>query len=145
ENSIHTWKSLSDENAEGIGTNWGSMLTGVGQDKHGIVNDQFENNNLQDFPVVFRRVKQAIPNSDIRTFTTSPQFNEFLTQGADVRDVLADDQAVKNAVIQALSVDTITFVTGHLSDIDAAGAAHGYDLSVPEYHDAILRFDSQVG
>src|SRR5690606_1891730 len=59
ENSIHTWKSLSDENAEGIGTNWGSMLTGVGQDKHGIVNDQFENNNLQDFPVVFRRVKQA--------------------------------------------------------------------------------------
>src|SRR5690606_4870793 len=106
---------------------------------------QFENNNLQDFPVVFRRVKQAVPNSDIRTFTTSPQFHEYLTQGADVRQVLGDDQAVKDAVIQALAVDTITFVTGHLSDIDAAGAAHGYDLSVPEYRDAILRFDSQIG
>jgi len=145
EHSIHTWKSLSDENAEGDGANWANMLTGVGQDKHRIVGNQFENNNLQDFPVVFRRVKQAVPNSDIRTFTTSPQFHEYLTQGADVRQVLGDDQAVKDAVIQALAVDTITFVTGHLSDIDAAGAAHGYDLSVPEYRDAILRFDSQIG
>lgn len=145
EHSIHTWKSLSDEAVEGFGTHWADMVTGVDKDKHRIVNDDFQDNNLQNFPVVFQRVKQTMPHSDIRAFTTSATFHEHLTTGADQRELLGNDQAVKDAIIDALGVDTITFVTGHLSAVDAVGAAHGYDISVPEYHDAILQFDAQVG
>lgn len=145
-NAIYSWESLSDENAASLnGTNWADMLTGVQQDKHGVQGNDFSNDQLADFPLLFERINAAIPNSDVRAYTPAAVFFEHLTTGADTRELLDGDEAVKDAAVAALAADDITMVTAHFMDIDIAGSEHGYDLSVPQYRDAIFRFDSYVG
>lgn len=143
--SIYSWVSLSDETVENPGTNWADMLTGVKKDKHGIVGNDFSNNNFETFPLMYERVKAAKPESDIRVFTSSSIFNNNLTGGVDVREVVSNDSAVKDRIINTLSEDDITMITGHFTSVDQAGAQYGYDNSVPHYKNAILQFDEYVG
>src|SRR5690606_13290472 len=42
-NSIYSWVSVSDEGTVEPGANWASLLTGVTKDKHGVLNNDFEN------------------------------------------------------------------------------------------------------
>jgi len=145
-NSIYSWESLSDEETGSQnGTNWADMLTGVQKAKHGIQGDNFANADLEDFPLLFERIQAANPESDVRVYTPSPLFFEQLTAGAKERELLDGDAAVKDAAISALEVDTITMVTLHFTGIDQAGSQYGYDLSVPQYRDALVAFDGYVG
>ncbi|MFC3196072.1 alkaline phosphatase family protein [Parapedobacter deserti] len=144
--SIYSWESLADEETTPEnGTNWASMLTGVQKDKHGIVGDDFSAANLERFPLIFERIQTALPNSDLRTYTASQSFFDHLTAGADERQLLSDDESVKTAAVAALGVDTITMVTAHFNGADAVGAQYGYDLSVPQYAEALEQFDAYVG
>lgn len=145
-NAIYSWESLSDEESASLnGTNWADMLTGVEKDKHGVQGNDFSEAELDNFPLLFERIHAAMPNSDVRAYTAAPLFHEQLTAGADERELLDSDAAVNAAAVAALAADDITMVTAHFTGIDQAGSDHGYDLSVPQYRDAIFQFDSYVG
>jgi len=143
--SIYSWVSLSDETVDNPGTNWTDMLTGVRKNKHGVVGNDFSNNNLESFPLMYERVKAAQPESDIRVFTTSSIFNSNLTAGVDVNELVSNDDEVKDRVINSLGEEDVTLITGHFTSVDQAGAQYGYDNSVPQYKSAILNFDEYVG
>ncbi|WP_257667480.1 DUF4983 domain-containing protein [Parapedobacter tibetensis] len=144
-NAIYSWESLADEETTPEnGTNWGDMLTGVQKDKHGINGDDFTNADLEDFPLLFERIQTALPNSDLRAYTPSQTFFDHMTAGTDERELLADDESVKTAAMAALEVDTITMVTAHFTGIDAVGTQYGYDLSVPQYAEALQQFNGHV-
>ena len=143
--SIYSWVSLSDETVNSTGTNWTDMLTGVRKSKHGVEGNDFSNNNLESFPLMYERVKAAQPESDIRVFTTSQLFNSNLTAGVDVSEAVANDVAVKDKIINSLGDTDVTMITGHFTSVDQAGAQYGYDNSVPQYKSAILTFDTYVG
>lgn len=143
--SIYSWVSLSDDEVTGDAANWASLLTGVSKEKHGVVNDDFSSAHLDDYPVVFARVKTVLPESKISVFGSSSLFTERLAEGADVKESFAGDQQVTSAVVDALAEQDATFITAQFSDVDKAGEAYAYDLSSPEYKAAILAFDSQVG
>src|SRR5690606_40163891 len=98
------------------------MLTGVRKNKHGVVGNDFANNNLETFPLMYERVKAAQPESDIRVFTTSTIFNSNLTAGVDVSEVVSNDVAVKDRIINSLSEGDVTMITGHFTSVDRAGA-----------------------
>lgn len=145
-NAIYSWESLSDEETGSLsGTNWADMLTGVQQAKHGVQGNDFSNSHLDNFPVLFERIANAQPNSELHAYTAAPLFYENLTLGANTRELLGDDAAVKDAAAAALAVDGITMVTAHFTNIDKAGSQFGYDLSVPQYREAIFGFDQYVG
>ncbi|QEC54003.1 concanavalin A-like lectin/glucanase superfamily protein [Anseongella ginsenosidimutans] len=143
--SIYSWVSLSDDEINGDAGNWASLLTGVEKEKHGVVNNDLSSANLDEYPVIFERVKEALPESSISVFGTSALFTEQLSAGADVKETFDGDEGVTAAVIDALSEDDATFITAQFSGVDEAGAAHTYDLSSPEYKAAILAFDDQLG
>src|SRR5690606_26026504 len=94
--SIYSWVSLSDETVTSPGTNWTDMLTGVKKNKHGVVGNDFSENDLETYPLIYERVKEAQPESDIRVFTPSTIFENNLTAGVDVSEVVANDAAVKD-------------------------------------------------
>ncbi|WP_188506592.1 alkaline phosphatase family protein [Parapedobacter pyrenivorans] len=145
-NAIYSWESLSDEESAALnGANWADMLTGVQQDKHGVVGNDFSNERLDDFPLLFERIQAAMPNSNVQAYTSAPLFYEQLTTGADDRALLDNDGAVKDAAAAALAAEDITIVTAHFTGIDQAGSQYGYDLSVPQYREAIFGFDQYVG
>lgn len=143
--SIYSWVSLSDETVTQPGTAWTDMLTGVRKSKHNVEGNNFSGNNFAAFPLLFKRIKESYPKSSLKVFTTSALFRNNLSTGADVSELLADDAAVKDKVVASLGEPELTMVTGHFSGIDAAGAGGGYDLTVPAYKEAILRFDTYLG
>lgn len=142
--SIYSWASLSDETVTGKGTNWTDMLTGVKKGKHGVIDNDFENNNFETFPLIYERIKEIKPESDIRVFTPSTLFKENLTTGADVSEILENDEKVKEAIVEGMKTEDVTLLVGHFTSVDQAGAQNGYDNSVPEYKEAILQFDAYV-
>ncbi|MFB5946837.1 alkaline phosphatase family protein [Albibacterium profundi] len=143
--SIYSFVSISDPEVQQTGTNWADMLTGVQKDKHGIVGNDFDDSNLDAFPLITERIKAANEESGTELFTSSALFQSNFSAGVDVSEVLSNDAAVKDAAVASLSSDDATLITAHFTGVDKVGAQFGYDNSVPEYKEAILTFDGYVG
>lgn len=144
-NSIYSWNSLADEENPENGTNWADLLTGVKAGKHGVVGNDFTKSKFQDYPLIFNRIKTAKPNAKIVSFASTPTFSEKLNAGVDISETPGNDDGVKAGIVNSLKTDTASFIVGQFKEIGEAGATHGYDVSKPEYKDAILRFDAAVG
>lgn len=143
--AIYSWESLADEETSPEnGTNWADMLTGVQKNKHGVVGNDFSNANLEDFPLLFQRIQNALPSSNVQVYTASQPFFDHMTDGADERALLTDDDAVTSSAVTGLGIDSVTMITVHFTEVDAVGAQYGYDLSVPQYAEALQRFDARI-
>lgn len=143
--SIYSWVSLSDVTVSEPGTDWADMLTGVQKAKHNVDGNNFSQNNLAAFPVIYKRIKESNPGSSLKVFSASNTFINNLTEGADVHEAVADDKAVTAKAVSSLSEESITLLTAHFSSVNTAGASSGYDLSVPAYKQAIINFDGYLG
>ncbi|EDM35577.1 hypothetical protein PBAL39_03509 [Pedobacter sp. BAL39] len=143
--SIYSWTSLADEENPQAGTNWADLLTGVRKSKHGVIGNDFSANKFEAYPLIFSRIKAANPRTKIVSYASSALFNEQLSEDVDEHAALGTDVAVKSAIVTALQTDTASFIVGQFKDVDAAGAAEGYDVSKPGYKAAINTFDSQLG
>jgi hypothetical protein len=143
--SIYSWNGLSDTSRNNA-TNWASMLTGVGKDKHGVLGDSFAGSQLGSYPVVFKRIKDVNPDARVASFASSELFKEKLTAGADVSESFGnDDEALKVRMAAFIRSDNASLILGQFSGIETAGKASGFDNSFPAYKDAIKSFDTRVG
>jgi hypothetical protein len=142
--SIYSWVALNEPEATQNPSNWANMLTGVKKTKHLVTDDNLTNNNLQNYPVIFKRIKESRPQTKIAAYTSSTVFKS-LTTGADISTLVASDDQVKASVINQLNTDTASVIVGHFTDVDKAGIASGYDNSFSGYKSAIEKFDTNVG
>jgi len=143
-NAIYSWVGLNEPEVTLDASNWASILTGVKKAKHMVTSDDLTNNNLQNYPAVFKRIKENRATTKIAAYTSSPVFQK-LTADATINSLLTNDDAVKAAVINQLNTDTASVILGHFTDVEKAGASVGYDNSFPAYKAAIEKFDSSVG
>lgn len=144
-NSIYSWTSLSEENAAGISSNWANLFTGVNYSKHGVLDDNFDNNKFEAYPLLFDRIKESSEDSiRMSLISSNSSFIEHFGDDTENQQV-TNDQEVTSQVIQALGQEELSFITGHFTEVDVAGATGGYDSSKPAYKAAIEKFDSQVG
>jgi hypothetical protein len=145
ENALHSFNSLSDEN--GLeSTSWADMLTGVNKAKHKVTTADFSGNNLANYPMFFKQIKQA--NSNLRTaaFSSSPAFSQQLISNADVNENFNnDDEAVKTALVKELKQENASVIVAEFNGIEKAGKQYGYDASVAQYSAAILTVDAYIG
>ncbi|WP_158617932.1 LamG-like jellyroll fold domain-containing protein [Chitinophaga lutea] len=144
-NAIYSWNSLTD--TLGVqAASWAGMLTGVGGSRHQVINNDFSGNNLAAFPPFTKLVKSRLPEYPIRFFGASKSLLSNLSTGSDKAVAFEnDDPAVKNAVLAALAEDTAGLIIAQFGSVNAAGAAYGYDASVPQYRDAVGVLDGYVG
>ncbi|MEI5985217.1 MULTISPECIES: LamG-like jellyroll fold domain-containing protein [Sphingobacterium] len=142
-NAIHSWVSLSEENALDVASNWTDVLTGVNYVKHGVRSDDFSTNKLASFPVVYKRVMDYADSIKMNVISTKQTFIDHYATGI-TSQLASNDEDVKSKVIAALGQSDLSFITGHFSDIDKAGEASGYDNSYPTYKASIEKFDGQL-
>lgn len=144
DSALYTWNGIGDSAAID-GGNWATMLTGVRAVKHGIVNNDYSNSKLDKYPVFFQRIKETKPDMRTVAITSSPDLSTNLI-GATVTEnkSAGNDAAAKDAIIAELQKNEATVVLGQLKGVAEAGAQFGYDASVPEYRDAILKADGYV-
>lgn len=144
DSAVYTWNGIGDSAAVD-GGNWATMLTGVRPIKHGIVNNDYTNSKLGQYPVFFQRIKESKPAMRTVALTASPDLsNKLIGATATENKSLGSDAAVKDAVIAELQKDEASVVLGQFKGVADAGTQFGYDVSVPQYTDAILKTDGYI-
>jgi hypothetical protein len=126
------------------GPGWSSMLTGVWEQKHGVKDNTFTGSNFTDWPHFFDRLKVQYPALYVASIVHWAPINAHILQGADLEQSFATDVEVATAAVDLLENGDPDVVFLHFDDVDAAGQAHGYHPSVPEYLAAIATVDAQV-
>jgi Domain of unknown function (DUF4983)/Type I phosphodiesterase / nucleotide pyrophosphatase/Concanavalin A-like lectin/glucanases superfamily len=144
DHAIFSWYSITDTQIADY-TTWADLLTGVHKEKHNIDGNTLDGNNLKNFPVFFKYIKERSPQTRITAFSASNDLGNLVTD-ADVNKVFADDDAATtSAALGELAKDSTGLVMVQYNGVDANGAQYGYDLSVPQYRAAILQTDDYIG
>ncbi len=142
-NSTYAWNSISEDSLGVSG--WASMVTGVKSAKHMVKGNDLAGNKLEDYPVIFKRLKTANPNMKIAAYASTALFKEKFTEGADVSENKGSDAAVKDALIGSFQNDTASVIVGEFKGVDIAGQTGGYGLDNPGYKAAIKQMDDYIG
>lgn len=145
DSAVFSWAGISDSTGA-EGTTWADLLTGVTSEKHGVTGDDYTNIKTADYPVFFKRLKDAGAVSRSAAFVTNPEVSRYLLEGnVDVNKTFTADADVKAAIISELQNDSTAVVLGEFNEVQAAGKQFGYDASIPEYAAAIIKADQAVG
>lgn len=144
--AIYSWVSLSEEHDDlnGTGADLANIITGVSQNKHLVIGDNFNNNNFQTFPTVYTRVAANAKSTEFKVYSSSKLFVDHLAPVAAAKLENSDAEVV-NGVKEGLKLPEITMLTAHFTAVDKAGKASQYDNSSASYKTAIENFDKQVG
>jgi hypothetical protein len=126
------------------GPAWSSVLTGVWAEKHGVVNNDLDPNNLDSFPHFLQR----LGNRRTASIVGWAPLNERLIGAgrADVMEAYASDQRVCERVVALLERDAdVEAVFVQLDEVDVWGHRAGYGSWSPFYYRAVVRADRMVG
>lgn len=145
--ATYTYEGLAD-NKYNVITNasaWTTMLTGYDYTKHNVTSEDFSGLNLQTTPTVFTRIKSSLNNARTVSIASTIAFNDKLAADATVKQNVADDAAVKTAVVTELTTNNPSMVVAQFHNAETAGAANGYTAATPAYAAAIKSIDGYIG
>ncbi|QTE22829.1 alkaline phosphatase family protein [Polaribacter cellanae] len=128
------------------GPGWTSMLSGVWQNKHGVVNNTYEGAQFSKYPHFFKYIKEASPKSrTVSIVEWNPINDNMASLAADVFTNANSDADVKNKVANELLNNNPTALFVQLSDVDITGHRTGFSPQNPNYINAIETVDTQIG
>ena len=129
------------------GPGWSSMLTGVWQDKHKVVDNSFSGSNFSRYPHFFKRIEENNSNSRTVSLSQWHPINDQIANGfADITRNTADSSAdVKNKAVAELGVEELTALFVHFDDVDHAGHGSGFSPDNSNYINAIETVDAAIG
>ena len=126
---------------------WGSMLTGVGPEIHGLTNDIVSKREYpQDsaFPSLFRRIRDVFPKAELGSYC---DWNP-ITAGMIERDIQLATDTARDTQLTPIICDYIkkkkpTFLFVQFDSIDHAGHHNGYGTAA--FMKRINEVDALVG
>lgn len=129
------------------GPGWSSMLTGVWQDKHKVVDNSFSGSNFTRYPHFFKRIEENNPNSRTVSVSQWHPINDQIANGfADIARNTADSSVdVKNKAVAELGIEDLTALFVHFDDVDHAGHGSGFSPDNSNYINAIETVDAAIG
>ena len=127
------------------GSGWGSLLTGVWREKHGVRGNDFKRANFAEFPDFLLRTKKARPDSWVASIVHWEPIQKQIVLRADVTTAYKTDAEVSASACRLLSEKNPDILFVHLDDVDGAGHKFGFDPKLPRYLDAIEKADEYVG
>jgi predicted AlkP superfamily pyrophosphatase or phosphodiesterase len=127
------------------GSGWGSLLSGVWREKHGVRGNDFKLSNFQEFPDCLTRIKKARPNAFVASIVHWDPIQKQIIKKSDVNAAYKTDAEVTKAACQLLTDKNPDLLFVHLDDVDGAGHRFGFDPKLPTYLKAIEKVDTQVG
>lgn len=134
-------------NAEEItysGPNWTSMLTGVHQSKHGVLNNSFEVDNYDTYPPFFHYIEKAQNSINTASIVNWTPINTYVS--IDFADIAPTESMNDASVFQeakdlllSSSVDVLFL---QFDELDGAGHSHGFSPGVIEYTNTANTLDT---
>lgn len=126
------------------GPGWSSMLTGVWSSKHQVINNDFLDPNLDQYPVFFSRLRDMWPDVYVVSVVHWEPINTKIVEGAD-EELFGSDEEVGQLAVKALSNPMVDVLFVAFDDVDGAGHKFTYDPAVRDYLGVIERTDGYIG
>jgi len=129
------------------GPGWSGLLTGVREDKHGVLDNSFINSNFTEYPHIFKRVKDNYPNGRTVSVCQWHPINNKIASGY-VDSLINTENSTNDVQIRTnkeLEVENLTSLFVHFDDVDAAGHKYGFDPNNINYTEAIENTDLAIG
>ena len=128
------------------GPNWSSILTGVHQYKHNVLNNEFENDNYSTYPHFFKYIENAQSSIKTASIVNWIPINTYvLNQNIDYSPVQPiNDATVLSEAQNILSNSNADVLFLQFDELDVVGHAHGFNSNVNEYADMANLIDSHV-
>jgi hypothetical protein len=127
------------------GPGWSNMLTGVWEDKHGVIDNSFVGSQYDDYPHLFNLLKSVDPGYYLASVCQWHPINDQIVDEADFIHNAADGQDVSNVAVSQLGVEELDAMFIHFDDVDIAGHTFTYSIESPQYLAAIEQVDVLVG
>jgi hypothetical protein len=144
-NGIYSPDALNDDITLS-GPGWSGILCGVRSDKHGVINNDFSNNNYQNYPSFFKYIKDFDPNLHTVSFCHWGPINDYiLNEYIDFKLNLGSDQEVFTIANNYINLNDPDIIFLHFDEVDYAGHNYGYSPNVSEYVSVIENIDKHVG
>lgn len=125
---------------------WTAMLTGVWHEKHNVLDNEYTNPNLAEYPHYYHRVKEQKPGLKLYSVVNWNPIHKILQEGdADIANYLLTDDKVAGRVADLLQNDNPDAMFVQLDDVDHAGHEYGYSVNTKQYLAAIEKADTLVG
>ena len=141
----YTFKARTDE-ISSSGPAWSAMLIGVWHQKHNILNNDYENPDLEHYPHFFHRVRQEKPELKTYSVANWGPIHKILQEGdATYTSSRTSDVLVASEVASILENKDVDVMFVQLDEVDGAGHRHDYTVESKKYLEAIERSDEQVG
>ena len=109
---------------------WGSMLTGVTPEMHGLTNGRVSSTPYPTdsiFPSVFRVIREAMPDAELASFCNWNPINfGIIEEGLGVTKGTGNDASVTEQVCAYVAEHDPAFVFVQFDEVDGAGHGSGY-------------------
>ncbi|MCP4438486.1 MAG: DUF4983 domain-containing protein [Aureispira sp.] len=124
---------------------WSSMLTGVWNTKHRVINNLFIPNDVEHYPHFFNYIEEH--NTALNTVSISQwaPINSKIIDKVDYKVSPKSGAAVAEEAIQQLQKDDLDAMFLHFDDVDHAGHISGFSPYNSRYIYKIEKVDSLIG
>ena len=150
-NSSNSYSNLNHKTEKDTysGPNWTSILTGVHYEKHNVLDNSFENNQLELYPNFFNYLESSMENHDSYSLTNWVPLNQNVLKN-DVD--YANMEYYSDSLVFEFSKDIISEInTEHPSSIfiqfdelDGAGHEFGFSKDSEEYTQTLKQIDLYI-
>ena len=141
----YTFLAHTDE-ISSSGPAWSAMLTGVWHQKHNVLNNDYEDPDLEHYPHFFHRIRQEKPELKTYSIANWGPIHSILQEGdASYTSSKISDALVAQEVASILEYQDVDVMFVQLDEVDGAGHRYDYSVKSKKYLKAIERSDEQVG
>ncbi|QZA07862.1 alkaline phosphatase family protein [Mycolicibacter heraklionensis] len=139
------------------GPSWSTILTGVWDDKHGVINNVFESSPYNSWPTVFNLLEYHNPNIETSVIADWDYINDIGAAGGYGADnnlfvpfqnswADTDAEVTAQTIAQILATTTNpnidTFMFSYQVQVDEAG--HGFGGGSAEYEQAVINVGANI-
>jgi len=145
QNGAYSFSAKTDP-ISSSGICWTAMLTGVWHEKHNVLDNEYTNPNIAEYPHFYHRVKQQKPGLKLFSVVNWSPIHKILQEGdADIVNYLLTDDKVTDRVTDLLQNDNPDAMFVQLDEVDHAGHEFVYSVNSEKYLAAIEKADTLVG
>lgn len=126
------------------GSCWASLLTGVWESRHGILDNSCLGARIDEYPTIFGRLRKAYPEKRAAAVVHWTTRHHPILEGVDHYRWQNNDEGVAQVAMEWLDQEAPDLLFALLNEVDDAGHEHGFDPVAPGYLAAISAADHLV-
>lgn len=130
------------------GPGWATVLTGVERDKHGVVDNEFSGRNFVYAPHLLTLIKRQNPQLvTAYAYNWGPLYKKFQPEADLIYTGPPEDDArlINQAAQWLRQRNDLDVLSTYFYNLDEAGHRFGFNASIPQYRDQLLKADAALG